>query len=368
MSSMQLNVMQIDGDGNVPIVLGDDTVNTADVVDDAITTAKIDDGTILDADVDAAADIAVSKLAPGTNGQVLTTTGGATAWGAGGVVTGTEIEGTDEGATGALLDFYHNSGTPAINDSIGGFNFYGNDDAAAKNLFATMGIGALGVGAGAEEGVFVVSLATAGAVATNDAAQFTVFEGGFNLKATNDTAVGQVVSLIHESASPASDDIIGAITATGNDDAASSTDYAQIEFAIDDPAAGAESGAIILSTVTGGAMTEAMGIGGGYVNVSVPLLLDQTEQTLSGAGAVDITSQATNWDCSGAVAGTLADSNEPGQLKEVYCGTYVGNGTLTPTSLLGFTTITFTAVGQSVLLRWNGSAWVIRANHGATIA
>jgi hypothetical protein len=47
---------------------------------------------IVNADIDASAAIAVSKLAPGTNGQVLTTTGGAAAWGTGATTpTGTGI-------------------------------------------------------------------------------------------------------------------------------------------------------------------------------------------------------------------------------------------------------------------------------------
>gem|GEM_PF-7021882 len=57
---------------------------------------KILDGTIANADINSAAGIAVTKLAAGTNGQVLTTTGGVPAWGtpsltgtAGGDLTGT---------------------------------------------------------------------------------------------------------------------------------------------------------------------------------------------------------------------------------------------------------------------------------------
>lgn len=45
------------------------------IINNAITTAKIADGTITNADVNAAAGIVVTKLAAGTNGQVLTTVG-----------------------------------------------------------------------------------------------------------------------------------------------------------------------------------------------------------------------------------------------------------------------------------------------------
>ncbi|MBX2897846.1 MAG: tail fiber domain-containing protein [Cyclobacteriaceae bacterium] len=56
----------------------DGSVVAADIADGAITTNKILDGTITNADLNAAAAIAVSKLAAGTNGQVLTTNAGGT--------------------------------------------------------------------------------------------------------------------------------------------------------------------------------------------------------------------------------------------------------------------------------------------------
>ncbi|GBD07665.1 hypothetical protein HRbin21_01496 [bacterium HR21] len=45
-----------------------------------MTSAKIADGTITDADISSSAAIAVSKLAPGSNDQVLTTVGGVPTW------------------------------------------------------------------------------------------------------------------------------------------------------------------------------------------------------------------------------------------------------------------------------------------------
>lgn len=65
---------------------------------------------IVDADVHAAAAVAVSKLAPGTNGQVLTTSGGAATWGAaaGSTPTGTGIPhvvgGVQDAASSLIVD------------------------------------------------------------------------------------------------------------------------------------------------------------------------------------------------------------------------------------------------------------------------
>jgi len=57
------------------------------VANNAITSVKILDGTIADADISGTAAIAVSKLAPGTAGQVLTTSGGVPIWSAPGAST-----------------------------------------------------------------------------------------------------------------------------------------------------------------------------------------------------------------------------------------------------------------------------------------
>lgn len=68
-------------DGSVTSVkIVDATIATADIADGAITTNKILDGTIGNADINAAAAITTTKLAAGTNGQVLTTTGGVAGW------------------------------------------------------------------------------------------------------------------------------------------------------------------------------------------------------------------------------------------------------------------------------------------------
>jgi hypothetical protein len=59
---------------------------------------------VVNADVDAAAAVAVSKLAPGTNGQFITTTAGVAVWGAGGsftAPTGTGLMTTTAGAMNA---------------------------------------------------------------------------------------------------------------------------------------------------------------------------------------------------------------------------------------------------------------------------
>ena len=82
-------------------------------------------------------------------------------------------------------------------------------------------------------------------------------------------------------------------------------------------------------------------------------------QSLSGAGAINITSFSTNWTTTGANAGTLADGTSVGQQKVITLVVDGGDGTLTPTNLKDGTTITFSNVGDQVRLVWDGAEWVV---------
>lgn len=91
-------------------------------------------------------------------------------------------------------------------------------------------------------------------------------------------------------------------------------------------------------------------------------------QSLSGAGAVDITNAFTALTTTGAAqALTLAD----GGVGEVKIITHVvdgGSAVLTPTTKIGFTTITFTNVGESAMLVYTAAGWAIVALNGAVAA
>ena len=92
-------------------------------------------------------------------------------------------------------------------------------------------------------------------------------------------------------------------------------------------------------------------------------------QTLTGAGAVDLTNLVTELTTTGADALTLADGTTSGQMKIVNMIVDGGDGTLTPTSFANGTTITFDAVAESVTLVWNSTiGWVATSVNGATVA
>ena len=90
-------------------------------------------------------------------------------------------------------------------------------------------------------------------------------------------------------------------------------------------------------------------------------------QSLSGAGAVDIVNLVTEVTTTGADALTLANGTA-GQVKIITMIVDGGDGTLTPTTLAGGTTITFNDVGDGVVLVYGTAGWVVVGNNGATIA
>jgi hypothetical protein len=91
-------------------------------------------------------------------------------------------------------------------------------------------------------------------------------------------------------------------------------------------------------------------------------------QSLSGAGAVDVTHLITEVTTTGANALTLADGTN-GQFKIIRMIVDAGDGTLTPTTKTGYTTITFNDVGDTVVLQFRTTAgWYVLSNYGCTIA
>lgn len=91
-------------------------------------------------------------------------------------------------------------------------------------------------------------------------------------------------------------------------------------------------------------------------------------QSLSGAGAVDITNGLTSLTTTGASqALTLADG-AAGQIKYIVHAVDGGSAVLTPTTKIGFSTITFTAVGDSATLVYTAAGWAVVGSKGVTIA
>jgi len=96
--------------------------------------------------------------------------------------------------------------------------------------------------------------------------------------------------------------------------------------------------------------------------------LTSIPETVSVAGALSITnpvSLVTNAsDC--PITVTLANGSY-GQEKTILCLATTSNVVVDVTQKLGFATITFTAAGQTVTLKYINTTWVVISNFGATI-
>ena len=96
--------------------------------------------------------------------------------------------------------------------------------------------------------------------------------------------------------------------------------------------------------------------------------LKTSVQTLSGAGAIDVVTGVTEVTTTAADALTLADG-VVGQIKIIVMKADGGDGTITPATFAGGTTITMNDVGDSVMLTYATTiGWVIIANNGCTVA
>jgi hypothetical protein len=91
-------------------------------------------------------------------------------------------------------------------------------------------------------------------------------------------------------------------------------------------------------------------------------------QSLSGAGAVDITNAFTNLTTTGAAQALTLANGTLGEIKIISHAVDGGSAVLTPTTKIGFSTITFTAVGDSCMLVYTSAGWDIVALNGAVAA
>ncbi len=93
-----------------------------------------------------------------------------------------------------------------------------------------------------------------------------------------------------------------------------------------------------------------------------------TNQALSGAGAVNVTDMLTSLTTTGAAQALTLANGTLGQMKIIVHTVDGGSAVLTPTTKIGFTTITFTGVGESATLIYTSLGWAVVALNGAVAA
>ena len=91
-------------------------------------------------------------------------------------------------------------------------------------------------------------------------------------------------------------------------------------------------------------------------------------QSLSGAGAVDVTNAFTSLTTSGVSQALTLANGVVGEMKVIVHAVDGGSAVLTPATAIGFSTVTFAAVGDSVTLIYTSAGWAILGSRGVTIA
>lgn len=124
---------------------------------------------------------------------------------------------------------------------------------------------------------------------------------------------------------------------------------------------------LVLSSRTGSVTTDAISLfdNGNISSIGVNI---ESIDTRNGAGAISVTKTTTQLTTTGANALTLADGIN-GQIKRIVMVVDAGDGTLTPTTKTGFTTIVFGDVGDSVTLQFYTTlGWMVISNNGCVIS
>ncbi len=91
-------------------------------------------------------------------------------------------------------------------------------------------------------------------------------------------------------------------------------------------------------------------------------------QSLSGAGAVDVTNAFTALTTTGSAQALTLANGTVGELKIISHVVDGGSAVLTPTTKIGFSTITFTNVADTAMLIYTPAGWDIVALSGAVAA
>ena len=119
----------------------------------------------------------------------------------------------------------------------------------------------------------------------------------------------------------------------------------------------------VIDDVSGTPTNQKMTLASLFNKVPTFLALNSVDAITTTSAASLLTAFTTVNSATGAVALSLANATHVGQLKTIMqIGTGTNNNVVTPATTLGAgTTITSNAVGETMTLMWNGSAWAMIA-------
>ncbi len=130
-------------------------------------------------------------------------------------------------------------------------------------------------------------------------------------------------------------------------------------FALDGSAAGTIANSTGVVSIT--ALTSTL-------TGNVTGIIFDSVQNLTGAGAIDVTHGLTAYTSNGSAQTlTMANGSAVGQVKRIVHTVDGGSGVLTPTAKIGFSTITFTNVGDAVTLSYTTPGWAVVGISGAVL-
>lgn len=169
------------------------------------------------------------------------------------------VTSTDTGATvGPVLPLMRDSASPAANDLIGQIALRGRDSAANVEDYITITGRIDDPTSGSEDASLIFSVVNAG-VQSEVFALLGIGTSQF-YTLNNGAAVGPLVNLFRDSASPAVSDNLGALTFQGRDSAAGVHNYGRIFSLISDPTNGSEDAWLLLQTSVNGGLANSLAL------------------------------------------------------------------------------------------------------------
>ena len=149
--------------------------------------------------------------------------------------------------------------------------------------------------------------------------------------------------------------------------------YGSITTTITDPTAGSEDSTVKFNTILAGTPTLALTLTGANAAIAGNLTTSgvriDSVQSLSGAGAVNVTTAITEVTTTGAAQALSLADGVAGQEKTIIHGVDGGSFVLTPTTKTGWSTFTSTAAGESITLVFlTTRGWIVKGSYLGVIA